>query len=112
MRRKGYDPMGADKERLFKLVEGMKGLRVGVVGDLIADIYVFGSPERVSREAPVLVVKLLKEMVLEGKIIVGDAAYCDPEICREIVDSSGDYLVIVKDNHLIIPFKIWNLHKP
>ncbi|MDB4439918.1 ISAs1 family transposase, partial [Planctomicrobium sp.] len=42
--------------------------------------------------------KLLKEMVLEGKIIVGDAAYCDPEICREIVDSGGDYLVIVKDN--------------
>ncbi len=42
--------------------------------------------------------KLLKEMVLEGKIVVGDAAYCDPEICREIVDSGGDYLVIVKEN--------------
>ncbi|MCA9080133.1 MAG: ISAs1 family transposase [Planctomycetaceae bacterium] len=41
---------------------------------------------------------LLKEMVLEGKIIVGDAAYCDQEICKEIVDSGGDYLVLVKDN--------------
>lgn len=48
--------------------------------------------------------KLLKEMVLEGKIIVGDAAYCDQEICSRIVDSGGDYLVIVKDNQP-------NLHK-
>jgi len=42
--------------------------------------------------------KLLREMVLEGKVFVGDAAYCDQEICREITDSGGDYLVIVKDN--------------
>lgn len=42
--------------------------------------------------------KLLKDLVLKGKIIVGDAAYCDQEICREIVESEGDYLVIVKDN--------------
>lgn len=42
--------------------------------------------------------KLLKDLVLKGKIVVGDAAYCDQEICREIVESEGDYLVIVKDN--------------
>lgn len=40
----------------------------------------------------------LKTMVLDGKVIVGDAAFCDGEICREIVDSGGDYLMIVKDN--------------
>ncbi len=49
--------------------------------------------------------KLLQEMVLEGKIMVGDAAYCDQEICREIVDSGGDDLVLVKDNQP-------TLHKP
>ena len=48
--------------------------------------------------------ELLKNMVLKGKIIVGDAAYCDQEICSRIVDSGGDYLVIVKDNQP-------NLHK-
>lgn len=42
--------------------------------------------------------ELLKEMVLKGKVIVGDAAYCDKEICSQIVDSQGDYLVIVKDH--------------
>jgi hypothetical protein len=48
--------------------------------------------------------KVLKSMVLEGKVILGDAAYCDREICEEIVDSQGDYLVLVKDNQP-------NLHK-
>ena len=42
--------------------------------------------------------ELLKDMVLKGKIVVGDAAYCDQEICSRIVDSEGDCLVIVKDN--------------
>lgn len=41
---------------------------------------------------------VLKAMVLQGKVIVGDAGYCDHEICQEIVDSGGDYLVLVKDN--------------
>lgn len=41
---------------------------------------------------------VLMSMVLEGKVVVGDAAYCDREICQEIVDSGGDYLVLVKDN--------------
>ena len=48
--------------------------------------------------------QLLTDMVLDGKVIIGDAAYCDQEICREVVDSEGDYLVIVKDNQP-------NLHK-
>jgi hypothetical protein len=42
--------------------------------------------------------EVLKAMVLEGAVIVGDAAYCDREICQEIVDSGGEYLVLVKDN--------------
>lgn len=41
---------------------------------------------------------VLKAMVLEGRVIVGDAGYCDREICEAIVDSGGDYLVLVKDN--------------
>jgi hypothetical protein len=42
--------------------------------------------------------QVLKDMVLEGKLIIGDAGYCDREICQEIIDSGGDYLVLVKDN--------------
>ena len=36
-------------------VPDFSGLRVAVVGDLIADHYLFASPRRLSREAPVMV---------------------------------------------------------
>ena len=42
--------------------------------------------------------ELLESMVLKGKVIVGDAAYCQRELCQTIVDKEGDYLVLVKDN--------------
>lgn len=41
---------------------------------------------------------LLKSMVLEGTVIVADAAYCERNICETIVENGGDYLVLVKDN--------------
>lgn len=42
--------------------------------------------------------ELLKTLVLEGRIITADAAYCQRDVCRQIIDSGGHYLVIVKDN--------------
>ncbi|MCA9068718.1 MAG: ISAs1 family transposase [Planctomycetaceae bacterium] len=42
--------------------------------------------------------KLLEHLVLKGRVIVGDAMFCQREVCQQIVDSGGDYLVIVKDN--------------
>ena len=42
--------------------------------------------------------ELLKTVVLEGRVITGDAMFAQPEICRQIVDSGGDYLLVVKDN--------------
>lgn len=42
--------------------------------------------------------ELVKGLVLQGKLIVGDAAYCQRETCQAIVDSGGDYLVTVKAN--------------
>lgn len=41
---------------------------------------------------------LLKTIVLEGRLISGDAMFCQREICQQIVDSGGDYLFVVKDN--------------
>lgn len=41
---------------------------------------------------------LVQGLLLEGKLIVGDAAYCQRETCQAIVDSGGDYLVTVKAN--------------
>lgn len=41
---------------------------------------------------------LLKTLVLKGHVIVGDAMFCQREVCQEIIDSGGDYLFVVKDN--------------
>lgn len=43
-------------------------------------------------------IPLLKTLLLEGRVITGDAMFCNREICSEIIDSGGDYLVVVKDN--------------
>jgi len=40
----------------------------------------------------------LKYLVLKGKLLVADAAFCQKEVCQEILDESGDYLIVVKDN--------------
>ena len=43
-------------------------------------------------------VEILKTIVLKGRLVTGDAIFCQRELCREIVDSGGDYLFVVKDN--------------
>lgn len=48
------------------LIERFKGKKVCVVGDIIADIYIFGKPYRLSREAPVVVVKYEGERLYPG----------------------------------------------
>lgn len=60
------------KERLLALVRGFSSRRVLVVGDLIADEFIYGEVARVSREAPVLILKYdTTEMVAGG---AGNAA--------------------------------------
>jgi rfaE bifunctional protein kinase chain/domain len=46
-----------DAERLLALVRGLHGRRVLVLADLVADEFVYGRVERISREAPVLILK-------------------------------------------------------
>ena len=42
--------------------------------------------------------RLLKETPLEGAVVTGDAMFADKELCRQVVDGGGDYLLVVKDN--------------
>jgi rfaE bifunctional protein kinase chain/domain len=53
-------------ERLKKIVEDFSNLTVTVLGDLVADEFVFGEISRVSREAPVLILKHRERMVVPG----------------------------------------------
>ncbi|MHB8878579.1 MAG: bifunctional heptose 7-phosphate kinase/heptose 1-phosphate adenyltransferase, partial [Myxococcaceae bacterium] len=43
--------------RLLQLTDSFPARRVLVVGDLVADHYIYGRTERISREAPVLIVR-------------------------------------------------------
>lgn len=56
----------ADVRRLREIVGRMEGIPIGVVGDLVADLYVYGIPGRVSREAPVLVLRHEREEMIPG----------------------------------------------
>ena len=49
-----------------KIISRFRGKKICVVGDIIADIYIFGKPYRLSREAPVIVVKYEEERVYPG----------------------------------------------
>jgi DDE_Tnp_1-associated/Transposase DDE domain len=42
--------------------------------------------------------QLLKKIVLKGRVITADAMFCQRDLCQQIVDSGGDYLIAVKDN--------------
>ena len=42
--------------------------------------------------------ELLKTIVLKDCVVTGDAIFCQREICQQIIDSGGDYFVVVKDN--------------
>ena len=55
-----------DVDRLRKIVEAFPQITVTVLGDLVADEFVFGEISRVSREAPVLILKHRERTVLPG----------------------------------------------
>jgi rfaE bifunctional protein kinase chain/domain len=54
------------KERLLTVVDGFGNRRVLVVGDIIADQFIYGEVARVSREAPVLILKYDATEIVPG----------------------------------------------
>jgi D-glycero-beta-D-manno-heptose-7-phosphate kinase len=56
----------AARERLLALTDSFAGRRLVVAGDYVLDRFVYGHPKRVSREAPVLILRFWKEENLPG----------------------------------------------
>src|SRR3954464_12658798 len=54
------------RERLLGLVDGFSSRRVLVIGDLIADEFIYGEVSRISREAPVLILKYDATKIVPG----------------------------------------------
>jgi hypothetical protein len=42
--------------------------------------------------------QLLKLIPLQGTLVTGDAAFCQKDFCRQVVEGGGDYFVCVKEN--------------
>jgi rfaE bifunctional protein kinase chain/domain len=55
-----------ETDRLKKIIESFPKITVTVVADLVADEFVFGEISRVSREAPVLILKHRERTVVPG----------------------------------------------
>jgi D-glycero-beta-D-manno-heptose-7-phosphate kinase len=55
-----------EAERLTKIIESFPKITITVVGDLVGDEFIFGEISRVSREAPVLILKHRERTVVPG----------------------------------------------
>ena len=56
-----------DKKNLSVLIKKLSGGSVLVIGDIILDEFIVGSPERISREAPVIILEhISSEYALGG----------------------------------------------
>ncbi|HEY0873379.1 MAG TPA: PfkB family carbohydrate kinase [Vicinamibacterales bacterium] len=55
-----------DAGRLIELIDAFAGRRVAVFGDLIVDEFIYGEIDRVSREAPVLILNYDSTEILPG----------------------------------------------
>src|SRR5215469_16566338 len=53
-------------ERLRKMVDAFPRLTVTVLGDMVADEFLFGEISRVSREAPVLILRHRERTLVPG----------------------------------------------
>jgi hypothetical protein len=42
--------------------------------------------------------ELLKTLVLKGRLVTGDAIFCQRDLCQQIIDDDGHYFFTVKDN--------------
>ena len=58
--------IGLDRDHLLCLVRAFAGKRILVVGDLVADEYIIGTPLKVSREAPVLILGQREHYTVPG----------------------------------------------
>jgi rfaE bifunctional protein kinase chain/domain len=59
-------PFEVSQQRLLALIASLAGRRIVVAGDFVLDRFIYGYPKRVSREAPVVILRFWKEESLPG----------------------------------------------
>jgi D-glycero-beta-D-manno-heptose-7-phosphate kinase len=66
MKISSIDKKSLDKKKLSSIVSSFSDVKFTVFGDLILDEYLIGNPSRISREAPVIILKFLKSSFALG----------------------------------------------
>jgi len=54
------------KKKFKRIIDGFTKAKIAVIGDIVADIYIYGKPFKLSREAPVLVIRHDSERIVPG----------------------------------------------
>lgn len=91
---------------LKTILDNFKNIKIGVVGDLMLDDYIYGSVDRISPEAPVPVVNVLEEKFVLGgaaNVVNNLASLGAQTICFGVIgsDSNGDRLMgAFADKHI------------
>src|SRR5215212_8844561 len=63
----------------------------GVLAQLVVDARQHEAELTVAPQA-------LRQIDWQGRVLTGDALYCQPSLCAQVVEAGGDYLLIVKEN--------------
>lgn len=42
--------------------------------------------------------EILQTLILKDRLVTGDAMFCQRDYCQQVIDSGGDYFLVVKDN--------------
>lgn len=105
------------RERLLEIVTRFSGTRVAILGDFVADVFVFGAPSRLSREAPVPILRYEGERVVPGSagnvacnvMALGGQAVCIGSVGRdamgerlrhELAEAGADVSALLMQNDL------------
>lgn len=114
-----------NKDRLKEIIRKIQNKKIIVIGDILVDQYVFTNTNRVSREAPVLILKYTDEEIIPGgaansvnniKSLGGEpvpvGVVGNDEIGKELInifrkkDINTDGIVINKDSHTTVKTRV------
>jgi predicted transposase YbfD/YdcC len=77
----------------------------GVLAQLVVDAQQHEAELTVAPDA-------IKQIDWQGRVLTGDALYCQQALCRQVVEAGGDYLLIVKQNQPSLLADIEQLFAP
>lgn len=77
----------------------------GVLAQLVVDAKQHQAELTVAPEA-------IGQIDWQGRVLTGDALYCQQSLCKQVVEAGGDYLLLVKENQPTLLADILQLFAP